>query len=501
MKFFRAYHKWMGLLLGIVFLPIALSGIILNHRSWFSGVSIDRHYLSDSYQYKNWNNAAVKGSVTLSPDSVLVYGNIGCWLLTNNGEQQTSWNKGLGKGIDDCKVTALLKDSTGNLVAGTIFGLYQWRNEHWEPLKLPMKQTNITGLTLQGDTLWASTRNELISVVKKESGHEITLHQLPNVPHAQSGESMFRTLWVIHSGEILGLAGQLFVDLIALSFLFLSITGFIVFFWPSLIRRLKRKGAETAAKVKLRRGSLKWHNHVSVYVIIFMLITTITGMFLRPPLLIFLSNKTIKSNTNSNPWHDKVRSIRYNAAHHHFILTTSDNFYALSTDLKSIMKIPNQPPVSVMGITVFEPMDEESYLIGSFSGLYYWNPFKGEVQDIIGSSMGMLPSSVSGFVNINDAAWLFDYGAGAVQLSGTTPFPAMSEELLNNSPLSLWNFALEIHTGRIMQDAMGLGYILLIPLTGLLTVILLLSGFWVWWRHHRKGGFKLRFHFNIRRVE
>jgi uncharacterized iron-regulated membrane protein len=52
--------------------------------------------------------------------------------------------------------------------------------------------------------------------------------------------------------------------------------------------------------------------------------------------------------------------------------------------------------------------------------------------------------------------------------------------------MSLWNTALEIHTGRIFEPIVGPFYILYVPLAGLCLIMVLVSGFFIWWKVHRK---------------
>jgi uncharacterized iron-regulated membrane protein len=57
----------------------------------------------------------------------------------------------------------------------------------------------------------------------------------------------------------------------------------------------------------------------------------------------------------------------------------------------------------------------------------------------------------------------------------------MTPEILEKSPISLWNVKLEIHTGRIFQSLVGDYYILIVPLVGLFSLVILITGFLVWW--------------------
>ncbi|HDP55264.1 MAG TPA: hypothetical protein ENN24_06255 [Bacteroidetes bacterium] len=75
-KFLKKYHKWLGVTLAIFFMLFALSGIVMNHRGFFSKIDIKRSWLPKEYRYTNWNNAAIRGAKQCKTDSVLVYGNI-----------------------------------------------------------------------------------------------------------------------------------------------------------------------------------------------------------------------------------------------------------------------------------------------------------------------------------------------------------------------------------------------------------------------------------------
>jgi uncharacterized iron-regulated membrane protein len=74
----------------------------------------------------------------------------------------------------------------------------------------------------------------------------------------------------------------------------------------------------------------------------------------------------------------------------------------------------------------------------------------------------------------------FDYNYGAVVLNKTRNFPSMPGEIIQKSPMSWWNFALEVHTGRIFKPIIGDFYILLVPLMGLFGTILVISGLVIW---------------------
>ena len=88
---------------------------------------------------------------------------------------------------------------------------------------------------------------------------------------------------------------------------------------------------------------------------------------------------------------------------------------------------------------------------------------------------------VSGYLKLeNGKEVYFDYNLGAMVFERNGKFPAMPAEIIEKSPMSWWNFALEVHTGRIFKPLMGDFYILIIPLLGIFGTILVISGIIVW---------------------
>ena len=125
-KFFKKYHKWLGIILTIFILFFSISGIILNHRGLISVIDVNRKYLPKEYHYKNWNNAAVKGTEKINNDSILIYGNIGIWLTDSLFCRFSSFSSGFPKGIDNKKICKIYENSRGDLFTGTFFGLFQF---------------------------------------------------------------------------------------------------------------------------------------------------------------------------------------------------------------------------------------------------------------------------------------------------------------------------------------------------------------------------------------
>ena len=499
-RFFKKFHKWPGILIAFLAILYALSGIVLNHREFFSSFDISRKWMPPGFQYSNWNMSAVKGAEQIGADSLLVFGNIGVWLTDAQMTRFQDFNKGFPRGIDKRKVYAL-KQFGDKVVAATHFGLYQTDSgsPHWERVPLPLKEQRLTDLALKGDSLMVLSRGFILATSNLK---DFSVIQLPPPDGYIKQASMFQTLWELHSGELFGLAGRLFVDALGLVLIWLSVSGVVHFFLPGFIRRRKKSGADNQKLISAKRLNLRWHNLLGYLFAGFLIVNTTAGIFLRPPLLIPIATKKVgiipyTHLDSPNPWNDKLRRVVWDESLGSFIFSTSDGFFAVNEALDMPpIPLPYQPPVSVMGLNIFEPMGQATYLVGSFTGMYVWNLGSNRIFDFVsGQPLGGVPASgrpigthmAAGWImNQSGHAWWFDYNHGAVALEATPDFPAMGAEIVKKSPISWWNAALEVHTGRIFEHLLGPLYILIVPLAGLSMIIVLVSGFLMWWLGFRK---------------
>lgn len=501
-KFFRKYHKWLGIIFAFIILSYVFSGIILNHRNALAGVDINRKLLPEVYRYNNWNNSAVKATLRISPDSVLLYGNIGIWLTDSAFSTFTGFRNGFPKGIDNHRVFQLVRTKEGKLLAGAFSGLFSYSFDEgkWTSVDIPVRDKRVVDIAEKNDTLLFLTRSFLLRSVDLK---EFDVMQLPPPENYDNKTGLFKTLWVIHSGEIYGLTGKLIIDFAGLVFAFLTISGLIVFINKIV---LKKEGVRAERRKKLKssnRWNLRWHNKLGWIMLAILILNTVTGMFLRPPLLAFIGNSRVgkipfTELADSNPWFDQLRRIFHDEESGRYILSTSEGFFHSDDDFSSpLKKYVHQPPASIMGVTVLEKVRSDTYLVGSFEGLFLWNSQNGRVFDYItkqeyesnsgfGSPVGDF--LISGFTrDFKGQEFWFDYNRGALPVSGFGDFAPMPQQLRDESTMSLWNLALEIHTGRIWQPLIGGFYILIVPLTGLIVLFILISGFIVWLKLRRTG--------------
>ncbi len=228
-------------------------------------------------------------------------------------------------------------------------------------------------------------------------------------------------------------------------------------------------------------------------------------MFLRPPLLISIANARVGKIPftildSPNPWYDKLRRIIYDKEKDKLLIGTNEGIYLADAKLKTALKpVYPQPPISVMGINVFENLGNGNYLVGSFNGLFLWNPDNRMLFDVynpkanVQINQGGSPLSenmTAGYIEIGNRQYVFDYNHGVESLNRLPKFPEIPDKILNQSPMSLWNFALEFHTGRYYSFLFGKLYILFIPLFGLTMLLILITGFWLWWVIYRRSSKK-----------
>lgn len=498
----KKLHKWPAIVIAFFALLFATSGIVMNHRDIFSSVDIPRKLMPPSYQYKNWNLAAVRGAISTGANVNFVYGNIGIWKTDSAFSSFKDFNQGLPKGIDNRKIYSIIQFKN-YFFAGTHFGLFMRKinGESWKKINIPVREKRIADLNTKDDTLLILTRHYLL---KSTNGCEFETIHLPAPLNYQRKTGLFDTLWQIHSGELLGLPGKLIVDLLGLVTIFLSVTGLLHFLFPKIIKNRKRKRKQVNSFVSVKKKNLRWHNIVGYVFALFLILNTFSGMHLRPPLLIAIANKQVgiipgTHLDSPNPWFDKLRRVQWDNDLRRYIFSTSDGFYLAEESLKQPLQpaFP-QPPVSVMGCNVLKPLGKANYLTGSFSGMYVWNIQTGAITDFFNHQPYKKPEGmvkpisnhmVTGLVEGQNNIFWFDYKNGAQGISsfGNIPtFPQMPEKIRKASPMSLWNVALEFHTGRIFEYFIGAFYILYVPVAGICILLVLVSGVYLWWKLYRK---------------
>lgn len=476
------HHKWIGIVVSFFLLMFCISGLILNHPTLFSNCNISRSWLPKRYQYDKWNLGLLRGSIKWH-NKVLVYGNSGIWKTDTTAKHFDDFNQGLPTGADARNIKGMVILPSGKLFAAGQYGLYVYANNQWQSVNLPIgSDEKLCDITSKGDSLLFTTRSFVY--LSKPPYQQFQRISLQKASDSDGKVSLFRTVWLLHSGELFGLIGVLIVDMIAIVFILLIVTG--IFYW------IHPKG-KTSAWLHRKAGS--WHNEIGRISFVLALLLSITGWLLRPPALLAIASGRVpaipfSTLDSDNSWNDQLRSIRYDQAEGDWLLYTSNGFYSLKTLQSTPYPVKMQPPVSVMGINV-ETQDENGYwLIGSFSGMYIWERKSGIIADYythgLAEQTGGIPISahaVSGYTNdFGEFEHVIDYNTGCE----APKMPAKMKQL----PMSLRNVALELHTGRL-YTFLGSASIFYIFIIGLAVIWCLWSGWKIRYQKRKKDSNKV----------
>lgn len=414
-----------------------MSGIILNHRHIYGGIDVSRGLLPPWYRFENWNGGLLRGTVAYG-DSVLVYGSNGIWVTDLAGNRISDFNRGLPDGADNRQIRSLVATPKG-IYALSQSALYRLEKGEWRKTFIETGEERLSDLTAKGDTLIVTGRSCLYMQI---ADREWKKTELKRWPGDDGKVTLFKTVWNMHSGELFGLAGKVVVDILGIILIVLCVAGLTLWLLP------KTKQKRMAGWIK---GNLKVHNAVGRYTIVFTMLIVVTGWCLRPPVMVALAfNKTkpIPGSTldSDNPWHDRLRVLRYDERAGDWLLSASDGFYRLAALDAVPDKVDVAPPVSVMGLNVMERDKDGNWLCGSFSGMYRWNRRSGRVTDYFsGDEADLKPGPPFG--KYATAGYSAHFDAVAEYYGGTDRMDQPEE--LSTLPMSLWNVALEAHSGRL----------------------------------------------------
>lgn len=514
-------------------------------------------------------NPSVHANSSESPDSVLAYGCAGVFLTDSRLSTWQDFNRGLPASIDERNVRHLVQARDGSLWCAALRDVYRYDEnaQQWKKVELPGNEERIMDVSLGKNSIQvvALTRSRIFEITpiasnidvsespsslassakggvsekspdifEKKSGgfsekvgtflgkYRVEAKIIPAPENYEPKTTLFKLVWHLHSGEFFGLPGKLVVDAIALVLIVLSITGILLFILPYGIRRAKK----LAAKDRMKRlgkqfaWNMKWHNKIGYVTIVLTLWIAITGMCLRPPLMVplVLSKLPQAVGEDGNVWQDKLRAIRWDAVQGDWLVSTSEGFLRVDEDFSQAPKmLPDDecPKLSPMGVTVWESDGKGGWIVGSFRGIYRWNPVnhKSQILDYFTNEpcveTSMIPISdnlVCGYSEdfLGGKPLVFDFAKGvedakgqAVALCNDEPKTSRNEESMSDlicetAPMSLWNVALELHVGRCYSPFLGPLSDLFVFLSGLLITLVLLSGYIISHRRRKKAQARLK---------
>lgn len=483
-------HKWIGIAICLFLVVFCITGILLNHRGLVRNVNVSRHWLPARYEYRNWNGGLLRGTARLDSSSVLLYGNGGIWITDNRCSSFRDFNAGLPEGADYRQVRNVIKTAGGYFYAVSPFGLYRLQGSRWQAVDVPTADgEQLADVASHADTLVVLSRD--YAYYATAPYNHFTRVSFGVAPDSDSRVTLFRTIWLLHSGALFGTAGRIIMDAIAIALALLCVTGLIL--W------LRRKG---------KRMAFKLHDRTGTYTIVLTILIVLTGWSLRPPLLALIAKARVPALPGTalysdNPWQDKLRLLRHDSTSGDWLLSTSEGFFSFSglankanwtnktnqtnwANWANRANQPNQanpiiprkiagaPAPNVMGTTVLRDLGNGRWLCGSMSGLQLWNRHSRTVVDAFtghpvpaASAMPVGKHAVIGYSADFGSPFVVDYNSGA----RFAPQP----EFMRWLPMSLWNVALELHSGRIYAG--NLGSFLFIFLIGVFALWCLWTGY------------------------
>lgn len=222
-RLFRKYHKWVSLFFCFFILMFAFSGIVLNHRKALSGIEVGRKWLPRSYHYENWNNGFAKGTFKWQGDSLLLYGGSGVWLTDPAFSEFSDFNKGIREGADNRKISNLICLPDGKLWCAGLYNIYYYTPEGWKEQPVNGNDERISDITHKGDTLVVLSRSHVYMAVTPYT--DFNRAELSKPKGYSNKISLFRTIWLLHSGELFGNIGIIVVDFLGIILIILSLTG------------------------------------------------------------------------------------------------------------------------------------------------------------------------------------------------------------------------------------------------------------------------------------
>ena len=500
----RTIHKYLGLILGLYLLAMGASGLLLNHPEWIRAIDAPQILVPADYSYRNWNRMLIRGGTITADGTWYLAGKSGISRSDDQGRSFTILAAGFPAAAydrDSADLLILDEDSQDQiLLAATRSGLYQKRGScTWAQIKLPgapasprmvaLVETADRIVAFSETAAWqADTRALNFTPVELAVAEEDSAAKVP----------LFRVLHDIHNGAILGAPGKILLDISAIILVVLGVSGLVIWFVPWRNRKIPTLRLPPGT---FFRWCWKYHLKLGIWIVVLLMILAGSGIFLRPPLLLATvthsldaDNPLLRFSPRSDGFGGKIQSATY-SSNGAIIISTQSGLWRGPADLDGAFQRLQLPvPIHGMGVTVLEGMADGQLLIGSFSGLFIVEENPGRIWRL--QRPGLNESNpyqsndlVSGVVMAgNQPVLRFDYHDGMLPMTAQQRLlPAMPKEIAAAAPMSMWHYLFEFHNGRIFEPWLGPWYLLIIPISGIILLLLCLSGSYDWWCRRGKN--------------
>ncbi len=444
-----------------------------------SSLSIAVNELPKNYHFKNWNRGLVKTAIPAPKHGHYLAGKDGLWFSHETGV--TKITNPLADNVYQNYIYSLSLDKLNNeLYLGSRDGLFRYSivDDTWFYYQQSRKK-RIVSLIAHHNKLFAITNYEVFSVNKN------LLSPIPiQLAPSDQKTPLFRFVFALHSGEILGITGVLLMDILAIALIFFCLSGLYQWLFPRVLKKFPLTRTSKIKGGRIFRFLYNNHNVIGLVLAPLLIISSITAMVMRPPGLLLISAaqspiSVLAKQANSAVPYKITKAVWHNASQE-LLLLTDDGVYKGSIDHCSSQKvcnyhqIPMSAPVHGMGATIFQPYQNGRLLIGSFSGLYSWQPENNVSNKITLSKQldALLPMAAH---SINNELIVYDYFRGKL-LDSDKLIATMPTQVNNTARMGLWNFFFELHNARIFQAYIGPFYLLLLLVIALALLILTITG-------------------------
>ncbi len=506
-KIFRSLkwlHKYLALVTLIYCLWMGLSGITLNHPQLIKQFSLANQIMPANYQFLKWNRMSWRDATFSHNHSNILYvgGKEGVWKSVNQGKNFTLLQEGFPTAAYEKDTFCLLAvdhNEKEPLFAGTRSGLFFRENRQWQRVTHPILGSHpVVDLIQVEKQILAFTDSAAFTAASDTFPPKFTELALPR-QHRSLQMPLFRWLRKVHDGSIFGFKGRLLVDLIGLILVFLGLSGLIIWY----VKFIRKRGRKTMLSGGIFAFNYRWHLKLGIISAIFIAITTLSGAFAHPPLLLTIARlktpASLMPKTDSdNPWHEQIQRAAYLKSRKRIIIATKQGLFSGPVDgSREFIRLPDTLPIHGMGALVFENLDDSRLVIGSFSGLYLWDTADQIVMELKtkakpGTPDWGRPIMASGVLIENgEPIQAIDYESGLKPLKlRPQTAPAMPGILRSQSRISLWHALFELHNGRIFEEYIGPFYWLITPAGGITFCLILISGSLLWLRRkiHQGNG-------------
>jgi hypothetical protein len=502
-KHSRRLHKVIGLIVVLYLIMMSVTGILLNHPSVIRSISLPLSCMPSNYRYRNWNRGLINDAVlSIDGNRILLAGKEGIWLAHNEpngvryealdaGYPTAAYNKNTSSVID-------IPDVEGRrwLVAAArsdVFILSPY-SRRWQSMAFPRKAGKIRKLLHNDNTVYAVAEKGIYTCRDPFVSGTWKPVQL-DLPVKLETVALFRFLFKLHDGSLFGLVGKLLFDLAALAIIYLCVSGIKMWLFP---KRAKRASRWRVARMKKGYTTAnRRHLSIGLYMAPMLLVFALTGLFMRPPLLIAIARKTIPAKfmypVSKVPSHPAIESALIDAPHNRLLVLTRRGLFEGPLDANQPFTAINiRLPIHGMGANVFQRLDEDEILVGSFSGLFRCNTKTGRVRTHPGNAprprgMHGRPSADVMAMSLERRSGLFyvGYRKGLIVVDSIPEDSWLRKlkmpELMNHrTGISLWHCLFEIHNGRYFRAFLGLWSMLIVPLGALTFAVVIITGCYDW---------------------